>query len=417
MADKPHIVILARGDAGWLGGRQYSINLLRTLVLGRAGGDYFDVSVLVNGKDEIPHYSALRSELKICAAIQEVSAAATLPARARWKLMRTFGGWAAPWLEEPLLRIGATFVYPFSSLRVPSANWISDFQYHHYPDRMSAEEIAARKAEFSHIVAHARRIVLSSHCAERDCHTLYPSSIGRTHVLQFRAFADPAWVAADPRQTLAKYHLPERFVLISNWLLPTKNHALVLDALARLPAEERSQIHVVCTGDIYDYRNPGFYNRFLNRIHTLGLARHVSHLGVIPKHDQIQLLRAAVAYLQPSLFEGWNTGVEEARLFGKRILVSDIPIHREQAPARAIFFDPNDPSDLAAKLRALFDEPARAQDCREQEVAAFDAYAELQRDCARTFLAICNGARIASVRPAFGLGRVADDPAAIRNHA
>jgi glycosyltransferase involved in cell wall biosynthesis len=257
---------------------------------------------------------------------------------------------------------------------------------------MSSAEIVTRKIEFSNIVQRAQRIVLSSRCAERDCHMLYPQSAGRTAVLKFRAFAEPEWVDTDPMQTVSKYNLPARFALVSNWLLPTKNHNFVLDALAEVPAAERRAMHIVCTGDIYDYRNPGFYNNYLNRIHTLGLSHRVSILGVIPKRDQIQLLRAATTYLQPSLFEGWNTGVEEAQLFGRPILLSDIPVHREQAPAGATYFDPRNPASLAAKLQDVFGEPETVGDRTDIERAAFAGYGVLQLDFARTFLAMSAGA-------------------------
>jgi hypothetical protein len=390
MADKPHIVIVARGDAGWLGGRQYSINLLKALLAYRGDTNAYDVSILVNGRGELEHYQSIASSLRICADRMDLVEPSSPGNRLRWRLKRSLMGWTNPRFEEALVKIGATFAYPFSSAIVRSADWLSDFQFDHYPDRMSAAEIADRKLEFSSVVANAQRIVLSSYCAERDCHRLFPQSKDRTTVLQFRVFADPQWVAANPADVVEKYHLPERFALISNWLLPTKNHGLVLEALARIPAARRASIHVVCTGDIYDYRNPGFYNGFLNRIHTLGLSRQVSVLGVIPKPDQIQLLRAATCYLQPSLFEGWNTGVEEARMFGKTMLISDMPVHKEQSPPRSTFFDPHDPNDLARKLETLFVGSA-AGFSAVTERAAFEDYRALQVECGRQLLSICRG--------------------------
>ncbi|MEI9805550.1 MAG: glycosyltransferase [Pseudolabrys sp.] len=389
MPDKPHIVIVAKGSAAWLGGRQYTLNLLRALIAYRAGLDSYDVSVLFRGRDEAVSYEPLRPALRVCAEIETVLQDYTLATRVRWKFKRTFQGWINPRLDEPLLRLGTTFAYPISSATVPSADWIPDFQYLHYPDRTSAADIAARKLEFSNVVRHARRIVLSSENAECDCHAVFPQSVGHTTVLRFRVFAEPEWLAADPITTIRKYNLPGKFALVSNWFVPTKNHIFILDALAAVREAERQSMHVVFTGDIYDYRNPGFYNVFLNRIHTLGLQKQVSILGVIPKHDQIQLLRAATGYLQPSLFEGWNTGVEEAHLFGKRILLSDIPVHREQAPARATYFDPRNAGDLAGKLMEIFSAANPAENRAEIEQASFAHYSTLQREFARSFLDIC----------------------------
>jgi hypothetical protein len=390
MADKPHIVISAGGDATWLGGRQYALNLLRALIANRAEGSAYDISVLARGKNELAYYEPLRSKLRECADIEALSEGWTFRNRVRWKIKRSFYGWVNPQVEELLFRMNASFVYPVSIAKIPSADWIPDFQYYNFPDAASSSDRADRKMEAARIVQYAQRIVLSSACAEQDCHMIFPQAIGRTTVLQFRAFAASSWFEVDPQETRKKYNLPERFVLISNWLVPTKNHGFVLESLAKVPHADRRSMHVVCTGPIYDYRNPDFYNTFLNKIHTFGLRDQVSVLGVIPKADQIQLLRACTAYLQPSLHEGWNTGVEEARLFGKVIMLSDIPVHCEQAPPRATYFNPCDPNDLAAKLRELFGSCEVSSWSMETERISVSGYRDLQLKFGQTFLRLGN---------------------------
>jgi glycosyltransferase involved in cell wall biosynthesis len=388
MNTRPHIVIFAKGTSTWLGGRQYTLNLLRALIANRDENDSYDVSVLVRGRNELPHYESIRSKLRECADIEPLMAGWTFSNRVRWKIKRTFFGWINPQVEELLFRMGASFAYPLSIAKIPSADWIPDFQYYNFPDAASRTDRVERKIEAVRIVRDAQRIVLSSACAERDCNKVFPQTIGRTTVLHFRAFAEPSCFEGDPLQTVRKYNLPDNFAMISNWLVPTKNHGLVLEALAKVPAAERRPIHIVCTGEIYDYRNPDFYNTFLNRIHTLGLRDKVSMLGIIPKEDQIQLLRAATAYLQPSLHEGWNTGVEEARLFGKTIMLSDIPVHREQNPPTAIYFNPRDPDDLAKKLKELFGSVS-TRDSESERIATL-AYRELQVRFAHAFLSVGN---------------------------
>jgi glycosyltransferase involved in cell wall biosynthesis len=389
-ADKPHIVIVSKGGSAWLGGRQYTLNLLRALIANRGGKNSYDVSVLVREKGELAQYVPFRSELRECTDIEPLLDNWTLRNRARWKIKRSVLGSTNPRAEEMLLRIGATFAYPIGVAKIPSADWIPDFQYYNFPDAASAADRAERKIEAAVIVRDAQRIVLSSACVEQDCHKVFPQTVGRTAVVHFRAFADQSWFEADPLSISRKYNLPERFALISNWFVPTKNHGVVLEALAKVPAEERRSMHIVCTGELYDYRNPDFYNRLLNKIHTLGVHGQISILGIIPKADQIQLLRASTAYLQPSLHEGWNTGVEEARMFGKAIILSDIPVHREQAPPSATYFDPRDPYELAGKLRKLFNSPDVPPWSPESERNAVHAYQNLQLKFAQTFLTIGN---------------------------
>ncbi len=64
------------------------------------------------------------------------------------------------------------------------------------------------------------------------------------------------------------------------------------------------------------------------------------------------LLAHAVAVINPSRFEGWSSSVEEAKALGKPLIVSDIPVHREQVAGRttADLFGVDDADALAGLL-------------------------------------------------------------------
>jgi len=61
-------------------------------------------------------------------------------------------------------------------------------------------------------------------------------------------------------------------------------------------------------------------------------------------------MRASAAVLNPSLFEGWSTTVEAAKAVGVPLLLSDLRVHREQAPENALFFDPGNVDEMAKVL-------------------------------------------------------------------
>jgi glycosyltransferase involved in cell wall biosynthesis len=92
----------------------------------------------------------------------------------------------------------------------------------------------------------------------------------------------------------------------------------------------------------------------LARARELNVLQPFRVLGVVPHERVAALLRESVT-LNPSLFEGWSTTVEEAKSSGKRVLLSDIPRHREQEARSGQFFDPRDPEALAAALRGLWE--------------------------------------------------------------
>jgi glycosyltransferase involved in cell wall biosynthesis len=92
----------------------------------------------------------------------------------------------------------------------------------------------------------------------------------------------------------------------------------------------------------------------LSAIHQIGVASQVRILGLIPREDQIQLVRASMGIVHPSLFEGWSTVVEDSRLFGKPIILSNIPVHREQNPELGRYFEPHSSEDLADAINRLW---------------------------------------------------------------
>src|SRR5690606_16162197 len=69
---------------------------------------------------------------------------------------------------------------------------------------------------------------------------------------------------------------------------------------------------------------------------------------------QLCLMKHSISILQPSLFEGWSTTVEDAKQLNVRIILSDISVHKEQNPQNGFFFNRLDPKDLADKILYVF---------------------------------------------------------------
>jgi glycosyltransferase involved in cell wall biosynthesis len=124
---------------------------------------------------------------------------------------------------------------------------------------------------------------------------------------------------------------------------------VVLAALQLLKRQNR-RVLVLATGATQDNRQPGAFSSLMRFAEECGVLDRFRVLGVISTQDLSGLMHHAVALINPSLFEGWSTSVEESKSMGKTILLSDIPVHREQAPERGIYFPANDAERLAEAL-------------------------------------------------------------------
>jgi glycosyltransferase involved in cell wall biosynthesis len=277
--------------------------------------------------------------------------------------------------------------------QVAQLGWIHDFQHIHYPQLFSAKENRQRDQLFERMATNCSRIVLSSEDARRDYERFSPSFAHKARVLRFVSQVPAGVYDAGADRICDEYHLPERFVYLPNQFWAHKGHGLVVDALAQLKSS-RPEITVVCTGNPSDNRDPLHFGELLARVSRLGVRDNFVVLGWVPHAHTFHLVRQSVAVLQPSLFEGWSTTVEETKSIGKTIALSDIPIHREQAPASALYFDPTDASALADRLIELYDTRSPGPDEALEEMAR-QALPERTRAYAETFVDIVRDSMLA----------------------
>ena len=222
--------------------------------------------------------------------------------------------------------------------------WIPDFQEHYLPAFFAPEEIQGRKAEQQVVVDSGKHIVFSSYAAQHDFESIYPFNRLSQHVLQF---AVTSAAAPKPADTCVKYGIESPYFICSNQFWKHKNHPVVLRALAQL-LQTHPQAQVVFTGKEHDYRNPAYYEEMVALRSELALDKAVKFLGFIPRKDQVALMQQAVAVIQPSLFEGWSTVVEDAKALNMPLVVSGLKVHEEQLLdyEAKLFFSPDDASDL-----------------------------------------------------------------------
>ena len=113
---------------------------------------------------------------------------------------------------------------------------------------------------------------------------------------------------------------------------------------------------VISTGQTKDSRNPSYFTELEHRVKTAGLSERFRFLGSVDYSHVTVLMKAAVCVINPSLFEGWSTVVEEAKTLGKRLLLSNIAVHQEQASERASYFPPHDADALAGLMGQVLNE-------------------------------------------------------------
>jgi glycosyltransferase involved in cell wall biosynthesis len=352
------IALMAVGDSAWQGGIQYIVNIINALNT-VSSEKRLEVHLFRH-----PHqkFIDLKQFDKIDLSIHnidEVLKPWTLWNRLKWFLQRKFQKRIYPRLENYLLANHFDYVYPATlsdcNGRLNVGSWIADFQYHNYPDGHDSETNRQAEMTIRFIATKMRKVVFSSaHCEKEGLH-LFPQSKGKTHVMPFSVFVNERYINSAILEEVRNYYdIHEPYLMVSNLFAMIKNHKTLFKAISIL-RKEGLRIKLVCTGNFVNAFQIEYANEVLQMITSMGIRDQLFILGLIPREHQVALYRMSLALVQPSLHEGWSTCVEEAKALGKNLLISDIPVHREQWPDHLSFFNPNDATQLASKIRFLYD--------------------------------------------------------------
>jgi glycosyltransferase involved in cell wall biosynthesis len=266
--------------------------------------------------------------------------------------------------EQLLRQAGTDVVFEsanFYGVRfgIPVISWLPDFQHRHMPEMFSRANWWRRDLGFRAQVRPGRTLMVSSETARCDLEQFYGVARDRVHVVRFAIDLDiPAYIGRGPEMRQI-YGLPERFFFLPNQFWRHKNHTTLVAALAQLKAADQLAAlpPIILSGLPKDLRNPTHFDDLMASARTAGVESHFRYLGLIPYDHVLSLAATCDTLINPSHFEGWSTPIEEAKAFGAPLLLSDIAIHREQAP-QARFFDPKSTS---AAAEALLDIGRRSQ--------------------------------------------------------
>ena len=146
-----------------------------------------------------------------------------------------------------------------------------------------------------------------------------------------------------------KYNLPLNYFFCPNQFWVHKNHKLIINAVNHIK-NKKINFKIIFSGSRRDYRNHSHILSMMTKIKKNNLSNYFIFLDKITYEDVISIMYYSNAIINPSVFEGWSTTVEEGKLLKKIILLSKIDTHLEQMPKFANYFDIKDHKKLSQYL-------------------------------------------------------------------
>lgn len=156
-------------------------------------------------------------------------------------------------------------------------------------------------------------------------------------------------------------NLPGRFLLFVGTIEPRKNLATLLRAYAALPESARRAVPLILAGGM------GWLSEDLPALITqLGLSDQVILPGYVAESELVLWYNAAIAFVYPSVFEGWGLPVTEAMACGKMVITSNVSALPEAAGEAGITLAPNDTPAWTEALRRCIEDDAWRADHEER---------------------------------------------------
>lgn len=342
--------VLNDGGEGWIGGANYMRNLLAAVL------KFSTMQPVVITGGALPGYitNEFNNVEKISSKIVDPNGKLNLLRKVIYRLSGR-----DLMMERLLTHHDVDILSHFSPLgrnsTKPSIGWIADFQHIRLPNFFSAEERRWRDKSFARSADASTAVIVSSEDAKRDFLAFRPSAAKKVRVMRFVSDVGGFEHGEDPMEDLLRrYGIDGPYFHVPNQFWAHKNHAVIIDALSVARSRGRN-ITVVATGNLKDRRNPGHIEMLIQRTVEAGCVANFKMLGIVPYADLAVLMKHSVGIINPSYFEGWSTTVEEAKSLGKMAILSDIPVHREQAPEHAAYFNPDSPTDLCERMVHVLD--------------------------------------------------------------
>ena len=353
MAQKKRIGIIYNFDENWIGGAYYIQNLIRSLNY-LPKKEQIELHILTRNK-------SLFEELQKATAYPKLKFVQYKPQYK--KIERFINKVSQKTLKRKLIvkKIKLDWVFPLYEIPHDLQHikektfWIPDLQEKYLPSFFSLEGLEYRQACYENMLALKYPIVFSSYSALNDFNTFYPDSKNKKYVLRF-AVVHPDLMIRNSDEVKSLYNIEGDYFFSPNQFWQHKNQIAIIEA-AKILKDMGIKVRIIFTGKEYDSRNPDYTNNLKQKVIDYQLENEIVFLGFIDRIDQLVLMNNALGIIQPSLFEGWSTVVEDAKALNQTLIVSNISVHKEQLGNKGYYFAPDDYNDLALKMIEVMNNP------------------------------------------------------------
>jgi glycosyltransferase involved in cell wall biosynthesis len=238
--------------------------------------------------------------------------------------------------------------YPVKSKsKAKLVSWYADLQHMYYPQFFTKRKRIERNERIKLILKNSKDLVVSSQAVKDDFLKFFkiPKTIN-IHIYHFVSILE-GLPDMNYEQIRDKYQLDDNYYMISNQFHKHKNHKVVFEAVAELK-KKGVKVCIGITGRFPEQPNSPYLQELHDIINQNELRDSIKFLGLIPRGDQLLLMKYSKAIIQPSLFEGWSTVIEDAKSLQVPVIAANLNVNIEQLQEKGTYFEPHNVEKLVS---------------------------------------------------------------------
>jgi len=235
----------------------------------------------------------------------------------------------------------------------PSVIDIMDLSYERFNnDYFTHYDLNQLKRWTSLSAKKAKHIITISNFSKQEIHSIYNVPLDKISVIypgiNTKLF-QPKVPLTKQIQVRKKFGITGPYFVTVGTLQPRKNISLLIDAFEQVLLSKRpktNKLKLVVVG-----KKGWLYQNIFEKVKTKKLEGKVIFTGFAPNEDLPALLKSSIAYVLPSLYEGFGIPVLEAQAVGTPAVISQSSSLPEIAGSSAIYIDkPKSAANITDKL-------------------------------------------------------------------
>lgn len=167
----------------------------------------------------------------------------------------------------------------------------------------------------------------------------------------------------DENSIKERFGIRGKYILSISSVYRFKNYINLIRAFDIYRKRSKSNYRMVIIGEAIE---EDYYNQMIVEIEKLNLKDYVVFINGLPHNELFSIYKAASLYVFPSYCESFGLTLVEAMAFGIPVITSNTSVMPEICQDAAIYFDPNNPNDIADKMLMVVQDRSLQQKLREK---------------------------------------------------